>query len=74
MKGTMPPLTLVKTPEQKRAAAARELDDDALARVQRGDEAAFRALVLLYQARIFAVIGRTLGPDRAHRVEDLAQE
>jgi RNA polymerase sigma-70 factor (ECF subfamily) len=53
---------------------ARELDDVALARARRGDAAAFRALVELYQDRVFALLWRFLGR-RAQPalVEDLAQ-
>jgi RNA polymerase sigma-70 factor (ECF subfamily) len=52
-------------------AAEPELDDLTLARAQRGDEAACRALVERYQRPVFALLGRMCG--RA-RVEDLAQE
>jgi len=50
----------------------RELDELTLARAQRGDEAACRALVVRYQAPVFAMLGRMLG--RGGSVEDLAQE
>jgi RNA polymerase sigma-70 factor (ECF subfamily) len=48
-----------------------ELDDLTLARAQRGEDAACRALVIRYQRPVFALLGRLAG--RA-RVEDLAQE
>jgi RNA polymerase sigma-70 factor (ECF subfamily) len=54
--------------------SAREIDAATLARAQRGDEAACRALVVAYQARVFAVVARTLGARNAARVEDVAQE
>src|SRR5260221_14313014 len=50
-----------------------ELDELTLARAQRGDEAAARALVERYQRRVFALLSRMLGGQRA-LVEDLAQE
>lgn len=53
---------------------AREIDVDTLARAQRGEEAACRSLVVTYQGRVFAVVGRTLGARNAARVEDVAQE
>jgi RNA polymerase sigma-70 factor, ECF subfamily len=49
-----------------------ELDDVTVARAQRGDDAACRALVERYQARVFALLGRMVG--RTGPVEDLAQE
>ncbi len=56
-------------------AMADELDDLTLARAQRGDGAAFRALVERYRQPVFACLWRMLGA-RAERglVEDLAQE
>jgi RNA polymerase sigma-70 factor (ECF subfamily) len=70
-----PPLTLVpRPPNAPTRAAARELAVEVVARAAKGDEAAFRALVEEYDKRVFAVVGRTLGADRAHRVEDVCQE
>ena len=52
-----------------------ELDELTLARAQRGEAAACRALVERYQRAVFALLGRLLGPaGRAALVEDLAQE
>lgn len=68
----MPALTVIRSPPAP--APSRELDAATLTRAQRGDEAACRALVELYQGRVFAVVGRTLGRDRAARVEDVCQE
>jgi RNA polymerase sigma-70 factor (ECF subfamily) len=52
-----------------------ELDDVTLKRAQRGESAAFRKLVELYERPVFALLSRMLGPrGRRHRVEDLAQE
>ena len=50
-----------------------ELDELTLARAQRGEAQACRALVLRYQTPVFAVLSRLVGHDPA-RVEDLAQE
>jgi RNA polymerase sigma-70 factor (ECF subfamily) len=57
------------------AARPAELDDLTLARAQRGEAAACKALVERYQRPVFALVGRVLGP-RARRelIEDLAQE
>ena len=52
--------------------APEELDELTLARAQRGDEEACRALVVRYQRALFALLARMLGPRGA--VEDLAQE
>jgi RNA polymerase sigma-70 factor, ECF subfamily len=49
-----------------------ELDELTLARAQRGDDAACRALVVRYQGPVFAMLGRMLGGSGP--VEDLAQE
>jgi RNA polymerase sigma-70 factor (ECF subfamily) len=51
-----------------------EIDDVTLARAQRGDAAAWRALVEHYQGAVFALLGRMLGGGRRAIVEDLAQE
>jgi RNA polymerase sigma-70 factor (ECF subfamily) len=48
-----------------------ELDELTLARAQRGDEAACRALVLRYQRPVFALLSRLVGRGR---IDDLAQE
>jgi RNA polymerase sigma-70 factor (ECF subfamily) len=53
----------------------RELDDVTLARAQRGDRDALRALVERYQGTVFAYLGRMLLVDRDHAtVKDLAQD
>lgn len=65
------PLALIATPEPARA----ELDDLTLARAQRGEEVAWRALVERYQRPVFALLSRMLSPvARRDLVEDLAQE
>jgi RNA polymerase sigma-70 factor, ECF subfamily len=52
-----------------------ELDEVTVARAQRGDRDAFRALVVMYQRPVHALIGRVLiGRARHSDVEDLAQE
>jgi len=52
-----------------------ELDDLTLARAQRGDEPAWRALVEHYQRPVFGLLTRLLSPAaRRDLVEDLAQE
>lgn len=52
-----------------------ELDELALARARRGDDAACRELVLRYQRPVFALLSRLLARNgRAALVEDLAQE
>ncbi len=53
---------------------APELDEVTLRRAQRGDDTACRALIERYQAPVFALLHRMLGPGRSARVEDLAQE
>lgn len=64
-------LTLAVTSELDRA----ELDDLTLARAQRGEEAAWRALVERYQRPVFALLSRMLSPvARRDLVEDLAQD
>jgi RNA polymerase sigma-70 factor (ECF subfamily) len=52
----------------------RELDDVTLERARGGDPAARKALVLRYQAPVFALLGRYLGASRPHEIEDLAQD
>jgi len=65
------PLVLVTRCELGRP----ELDDLTLARAQRGDEPAWRALVEHYQRPVFAMLSRMLSPiARRDLVEDLAQE
>jgi RNA polymerase sigma-70 factor (ECF subfamily) len=65
------PLALVTTQELDRA----ELDDLTLARAQRGEESAWRALVERYQRPVFALLSRMLSPvARRDLVEDLAQD
>ncbi len=51
-----------------------ELDDVTLARAQRGEPLAWRALVEHYQVAVFGLLGRMLGGDRRAQVEDLAQD
>jgi RNA polymerase sigma-70 factor, ECF subfamily len=64
-------LVVVANPEPPRA----ELDDVTLARAQRGDESAWRALIERYQRPVFALLSRMLSPvARRDLVEDLAQE
>lgn len=65
------PLVLIANQELRRP----ELDDLTLARAQRGEETAWRALVERYQRPVFALLSRMLSPvARRDRVEDLAQE
>jgi RNA polymerase sigma-70 factor (ECF subfamily) len=65
------PLVLVTNQE----LCAAELDDLTLARAQRGEEPAWRALVERYQRPVFALLSRMLSPvARRDLVEDLAQE
>jgi RNA polymerase sigma-70 factor (ECF subfamily) len=52
---------------------AGELDEITVRRAQRGEPDACRALVERYQVRVFALVGRMLGPGRA-AVEDVAQD
>ena len=59
---------------QSRPRPPEELDELTLARAQRGDAAACRALVVRYQHVVFAVLSRMLGVRDPGRVEDLAQE
>jgi RNA polymerase sigma-70 factor (ECF subfamily) len=62
-------------PRKRVAEAAGELDELTLRRAQRGDEAACRVLVELYQRRVFALLSRVLaGAGRGALCEDLAQE
>jgi DNA-directed RNA polymerase specialized sigma24 family protein len=57
------------------SARSPELDPRTIARAQRGDEAACRALVERHQEPVFAVIARVLGPrGQLGLVPDLAQE
>ena len=54
--------------------APTELDDLALARARMGDATALRALVELYQDRVFALIWRMMLGRGTERTHDLAQE
>src|SRR6185436_17172473 len=59
------------------AAAARTaepFDELTLRRAQRGDEAAWRALIERHQAAVHALIWRMLAGRPRHRVDDLVQE
>lgn len=51
-----------------------ELDAITLRRAQRGDAAAWRALIECYQGRVVAYLGRVLGLARRDRVDDVAQD
>nr|HEX4314882.1 sigma-70 family RNA polymerase sigma factor [Kofleriaceae bacterium] len=51
-----------------------ELDELTLRRAQRGDEAAWRALVARHQHAVHGLIWRLLAGRARHRTEDLAQE
>jgi RNA polymerase sigma-70 factor (ECF subfamily) len=53
---------------------ADELDELTLARAQRGEAAACRALVERYQRPVFALAGRMLAGRDASAIEDVAQE
>ena len=53
---------------------ATELDDVALERARTGDATALRALVELYQDRVFALIWRMMVGRGTERTDDLAQE
>jgi RNA polymerase sigma-70 factor (ECF subfamily) len=55
-----------------RVSASTELDELTVARAQRGEPAACRALVERYQRPVFAILSRLCG--RGPLVEDLAQE
>lgn len=63
-----------RDPRRDSPPARGELDDVTLARAQRGDRAAWRALVEHHQPAVFALLGRMLGSGRRAQVEDLAQE
>lgn len=65
-------ITAIAPIDPSRSAVRDELDDVTLARAQRNDDAACRALVVRHQSQVFALIGRIVG--RAGPVEDLAQE
>jgi RNA polymerase sigma-70 factor (ECF subfamily) len=56
------------------AARPDELDDLTLARAQRGEAPACRALVARYERRVFALLSRMVGRRGRALVEDLAQE
>lgn len=53
---------------------ARELDDATVQRAVRGDEAAARALVELYEDRVFALASRMVSGRGRATVEDVAQD
>lgn len=55
-----------------RVGQGTELDELTVARAQRGDEAACRALVVRYERPVFALLSRMVG--RGAGCEDLAQE
>jgi RNA polymerase sigma-70 factor (ECF subfamily) len=61
-------------PRDEGAPPGGELDDVTLARAQRGEAAAWRALVAHHQGAVFALLGRMMGSGRRAVVEDLAQE
>ena len=69
-------MTVALAPRDPRRSPTRrvELDDVTLARAQRGDPVAWRALVEFHQGAVFALLGRLLGGGRRAQVEDLAQE
>lgn len=69
-------MTVALAPRSPRSEPTRgaELDDVTLARAQRGEPAAWRALVEFHQGAVFALLGRMLGGGRRAQVEDLAQE
>jgi RNA polymerase sigma-70 factor (ECF subfamily) len=66
------PLALVQPPPAAASPADRELAPQTLARAQRGDASAQRALVAQYERRVFAFVGRMLVD--GSRVEDVCQE
>jgi RNA polymerase sigma-70 factor (ECF subfamily) len=53
---------------------ATELDDATLRRALRGDDAAARRLVELYQDRVFALVSRMLSGRGRATIEDIAQD
>jgi RNA polymerase sigma-70 factor (ECF subfamily) len=55
-------------------APAMELDDTTLRRAARGDRDASRALVELYQTRVFALVSRMLSGRGRATIEDIAQD
>ncbi|MGE3547821.1 MAG: sigma factor, partial [Kofleriaceae bacterium] len=57
-----------------RTAPSSELDAVTLRRAVTGDDAACRALVELYQTRVFALVSRMLPGRGRATVEDAAQE
>ncbi|MCL4223703.1 MAG: RNA polymerase sigma factor [Myxococcales bacterium] len=69
-------MTVALAPRTPRPDSRRpgELDDLTLARAQRGEPGAWRALIEHHQAAVFALLGRMLGGGRRSLVEDLAQE
>ena len=69
-------MTVALAPRNPTDSAPRggELDDVTLARAQRGDRIAWRALVEHHQGAVFALLGRLLGGGRRAAIEDLAQD
>lgn len=57
-----------------RPLPATELDEPTLRRAARGDAAAARALVELYQGRVFALVSRMLAGRGRATIEDAAQD
>ena len=57
-----------------RTPSATELDEPTLLRAMRGDAAAARALVELYQGRVFALVSRMLAGRGRATIEDAAQD
>ncbi|MGN6104270.1 MAG: RNA polymerase sigma factor [Kofleriaceae bacterium] len=56
------------------AVRSNELDEQTLALATRGEPAAARALVELYQARVFALVSRMLSGRGRATIEDVAQD
>lgn len=66
---------MTETAPSAPAGRSRELDQLTIARAQRGEDAACRALLACYQRPVFALLGRVLGRTGQRGViEDLAQE
>ena len=64
----------VKLGSTSRPSSPTELDEFTLARAQRGDARARRALVERYQRPVFAILSRMLHGEDRDLVEDLAQD
>jgi RNA polymerase sigma-70 factor (ECF subfamily) len=70
-------MVAVRVLESGRPGPPEELDAATLSRCRSGDPVAFRAFVVRYQAAVFALLARVLGPrlsGRGETLEDLAQE